>query len=218
MSRIILGISCLGAMTMSTFADQVPATVVGGTQIDYSYYYGWDYDQESSDSYSLTDSPNGYTGQYSSWSVSDESISFQASYDIYNYDTYNWDTGYSNGYAESGHGGSFVIDIAAIEAFSLTGWGNMMYRVFDDAGDQILEGMTGDLAGLQLGAGQWTLRLLGSSSYANGGSFSYTDDWGYDYWGDDYDAEGGFDITAVPAPSALALLGLSGLAARRRRR
>lgn len=217
MNRIILGISCLGAMTMSAFADSVPATVVGGTQYEYSYYYGWDYDEDVSDAYSLNDSPNGYTGEYSSWSVSDESISFQASYSAYNYDTYNWETGNSNGYAESGQGGSFVIDIAAIEAVSLTGWGNMMYRVFDDTGDQILEGMSGDLAGLQLGSGQWTLRLLGSSTYAEGGSFSYTDDWGYDYWGENYNAEGGFSITAVPAPSALALLGLAGLAARRRR-
>lgn len=215
MLKMLMSLACAGVVSMPATADIVPAEIVGGTLDEGYSYYGWDYDEEWYEEYQLTDHPLGLSTEYSSWSVTDEVLSFQTSYSNWSYDTADSD-GNSNGYAEEDHWGIFSIDLLATDLSLLTGWGNLKYELWT-AGAMTHTGMTGDLGGLELDAGLWTIVMHGSIDYADGGSYNYSKG-SYDYWGHDYDAEGGIDITAVPAPGGIAILALAGLAGARRRR
>ena len=215
MLKMLMSLACAGVVSLPATADIVPASIVGGTLTESYSYYGWDYDEEWTVEYQLTDYPLGHATADSSWSVTDDALSFSSSYVNWSYDTED-SNGNNNGYAEMDFYSSYSIDILAADASLLTGWGNMEYEVWH-AGAMTHTGMTGDLGGLQLASGMWTIVVKGSMDYAEGGSYSYSKG-EYYYWGHDYSGEGGIDITAVPAPGGIAILALAGLAAGRRRR
>jgi len=216
MWKLVLSLSCASTISISAQGEFVPAQIVGGYLSEGYTYYGWDYDEEWFNDYQLTDYAQGTTTDYSSWSVSDDELSFQSSYSDWSYDTAD-SNGNSNGYAEEDHWGFFSAEISATDNILMNGWGNMKYQIFDADGNEDFTGMTGDLDSLQLTTGVYTIVIFGSNEYADGGSYNYSKG-DYDYWGHDYDAEGGVNITAVPTPGALALLGLVGVATRRRRK
>ncbi len=216
MWKLVLSLSCASTFCMPALGEFVPAEIVGGYLAEGYTYMGWDYDEEWYTNVQLTDSPLGNTAEYSSWSVTDEALSFQASYSSWGYNAEDSD-GNSNGWALEDSFSFFSAEISATDSISLSGWGNMEYQIFDANENEVFTGMTGDLDSLQLTVGLWRIVIRGSEDYADGSGYSY-EKGDYYYWGHDYSADGGVDITAVPTPGALALLGLVGISTRRRRR
>ena len=144
-----------------------------------------------------------------------------------------------NGYAGlTGVDGFTVSIFSSVDAAGASIYGDVLAMWFDTAsanGDWLGGGdlISFDLGGVELAAGSYWIGITPANAYgANGQTGAYHSDLG-DNSGAQANPAGAFgfitqstgvnyayrlDGTAVPAPGALALLGLAGIAARRRRR
>lgn len=116
----------------------------------------------------------------------------------------------------------FWLNISTDTGLVIDGWGDMGYRFRNLSTGADFTGMTGSLSQFTLGAGTWTITFADMGHGEGNTSEDYWEsedgsEWYYSY-SSYYNANGGMSIdVGVPAPGALALLGMVGLAQRRRR-
>ena len=131
---------------------------------------------------------------------------------------------YGGGYQDYSYESTdFWLELSTDTGLVISGWGDMGYRFHNFSTGTDFQGETGSLSDFTLGAGVWTITF---ADMGYGDEYTHEDYWEnedgsewYDNYFYSYSANGGITIgVGVPAPGALALLGLAGLSTRRRRR
>jgi MYXO-CTERM domain-containing protein len=117
----------------------------------------------------------------------------------------------------------FWLELSTDTGLVFNGWGDMGYRFRNLSTGADFQGATGTLSEFTLGAGVWTIQFadMGYGESSTTEDYWESEDgseWYYSYYSSS-SANGGMTIdVGVPAPGAIALLGLAGLGVRRRRR
>ncbi len=209
--------AAVSVLSITTLAQADAWTMVDGV-MNYSAEYNLDSYYES---IFMLDYPGGYDTGNGSYNTIGPGIHMQAGVS----DTQSSESGSDgNVWDESWHESTdFWLQIATDTGLVISGLGDMGYRFQNFATGTVFTGETGTLADFTLGPGIWTITF---SDMGYGEGQTYEDywesedgsEWYYSY-SSSYYASGTMTIdVGVPAPSALALLGIAGLAGRRRRR
>ena len=117
----------------------------------------------------------------------------------------------------------FWLELSTDTGLVISGWGDMGYRFHNLSTGTDFQGETGSLSDFTLGAGVWNITFadMGYGDENANEDYWESEDGSEWYYSSSYSysTNGGMNIdVGVPAPGALALLGLAGLSTRRRRR